>query len=71
MSNVRLDYIKTQLKHPLPTIRYGAVRSLVEDFTPEVLPLLREVARTDVSEGVRSAAIEMLAEFGAGEVASV
>ncbi len=64
MSAVRLDYLKTQLKHPLPTVRYNAVRALGEVDAEETIELLIEVFHTDISQGVRDAAALVLQEKG-------
>ena len=64
MSAVRLDYLKTQLKHPLPTVRFNAVRALGEVEAEETIDLLIEVYNTDISQGVRDAAAIVLQEKG-------
>lgn len=67
MSTVRLEYLKNQLKHPLPTIRYNAVRSMGELNSSEVIEYLVDVAQNDMSEGVRHAAEIVLAELGSDQ----
>jgi HEAT repeat protein len=67
MSSVRLDYLKSQLKHPLPTVRFNAVRSLGELDTEETIELLIDVLNTDISQGVRDAAALVLHEKGLDE----
>lgn len=63
MSSARLEYLKKQLKHPLPTIRYNAVRALGEMHNTEIIGLLREIKQNDASEGVRQAAAVALDEL--------
>lgn len=64
MSAIRLDYLKSQLKHPLPTVRYDAVRALGELEAEETIELLIDVFNTDISQGVRDAAALVLDEKG-------
>lgn len=64
MSAIRLDYLKSQLKHPLPTVRYNAVRALGELEAEETIELLIDVFNTDISQGVRDAAALVLDEKG-------
>lgn len=64
MSKIRIEYLKSQLDHPLPTVRFNAVRALGELQSKDVVQILQEVMQTDVSEGVRHAAKIALTELG-------
>jgi hypothetical protein len=64
MSSIKINYWINQLKHPLPTVRFNAVKSLGEIGSKDIVQYLLEVMNTDTSEGVRNAAKEILVELG-------
>lgn len=66
MSTARLNNLKQHVHHPLPTIRFQAVRALGEgEFeTEDFVEMLVAVLLNDASEGVRKAPHVALSDLG-------
>lgn len=60
----KVDNIIGQLSHPLPAIRYNAVRALAELKDPQTIESLFYISQNDHSETVRQAAAQALKTLG-------
>ncbi len=60
----KFDYLVTQLRHMLPTMRFNAARALGELNDPRAIDILWAALNNDPSPAVRRAAKFALADLG-------
>ncbi len=60
----RLEYLKAQLRHVLPVMRFSAARALGELGDPQAIEFLLSALKHDPSPDVRRAATIALTELG-------
>jgi HEAT repeat protein len=63
-TETKLGHIITQLKHPLPAVRYNAALALGEMSDPDAVTFLFDALEQDHSQRVRKAAATSLAKLG-------
>jgi HEAT repeat protein len=63
-SSGKLEYLITQLRHILPTMRYNAARALGELGDSAAVDVLLATVKSDPSQAVREAARIALADLG-------
>lgn len=63
-TQTKFSHIITQLKHPLPAVRYNAALALGEMHDPDAVTFLFDTLEQDHSQRVRKAAAISLAKLG-------